>query len=137
MEKDEAIKLLIQELDFESRTAMAYVRAGGCCEYCGRELVFDRLAYACAEIDHLLPRAKYSEHITGKPENFVLSCSLCNGAKRDTSVLLEGENPELMLAEARTELINRAKKGIEIKLQKPNEMWKVVKTTFAALILSA
>ncbi len=134
MTPQEVIQRLEQDLHFDSRTALAYVHAKGFCEYCGHELIFDRLGYACAEIDHLLPRAAlHSEQITGMQKNYVLSCSLCNGLKRDAPILIPGEDPESMLINAREELIDRARKLIEEKIQEPNEFWNQAKTMFKEL----
>jgi HNH endonuclease len=129
----EAIRRLEENLQFERRTALAYVRAKGLCEYCGRELVFERLGYACAQIDHLLPRAKYSEEITGMEQNFALSCSLCNGIKRDDPLLEPSEDPEYMLTNERSELIRRARALIVRELQRPNEHWNQTKQIFKEL----
>ena len=133
MTSQKAIQYLEQNLRFEPRTAIAYVQADGLCEYCGHELIFDRLGYACAQIDHLLPRAKYPEQITGMQQNFVLSCSLCNGLKRDDPILKTGEDPETMLINERDELIDRAKKVIADKLQEPNRHWNQAITIFKDL----
>ena len=133
MSPEEAIKLLEQELYFEPRTALAYVRAYGHCEYCDRKLIFDRLGYACAEIDHLLPRALYPDEITGMSENFVLSCSLCNGTKRDAQLLKLEEDPEYMLLQERAELVQRARELIDERLIDSNIMWERAKKIFKEL----
>ena len=133
MTKEEALKRLEKDLFFDPRTASAYVRAKGLCEYCGQELIFNRLGYACAQIDHLLPRAKYSDDITGTEENFVLSCSLCNGLKRDAPILEPEENPESMLKSHRDELIARSIKIIKEKLREPDNYWDQAKIIFKEL----
>ncbi len=129
----EAIDRLKSDLQFEPKTAQAYIHAEGLCEYCGQELIFNRLGYACAQIDHLLPRAKYSQQITDKQENYVLSCSLCNGLKRDESILKPDEDPETMLDHEKEELIKRAKTFIEEKIQEPDELWNQAKAIFVGL----
>lgn len=134
MRIDEAITALEgAPLYFEPRTAAAYVNARGRCEYCGRELIDDRLAYACAQIDHLLPQGNFPYEITGKKENFVLSCLLCNGTKRDKCVLEDGEDPLAMLSFHRAALIQRAGKLIQSRQQNADEQWNRVKAIFSRL----
>jgi len=60
-------------------------------------------------------------------QNFVLSCSLCNGIKRDDLILNSGENPEDMLINKRDELVARARELIETKLKTPNNHWEQAK----------
>jgi 5-methylcytosine-specific restriction endonuclease McrA len=52
-------------------------RANGYCEYCGENLLISRAAYASAQVDHVLARAKEGED---KIENLRLACSLCNSS---------------------------------------------------------
>ena len=58
---DEIAQRLHRELDFNEGTARAYARTLGRCEYCDRDLIGDRLGYACGAIDHLLPKSTYPE----------------------------------------------------------------------------
>ena len=51
--------------------------ANGYCEYCGEDLLISRAAYASAQVDHVLARAKGGED---KIENLRLACSLCNSS---------------------------------------------------------
>lgn len=131
MKPKDARQKLVDELAFFPATAVAYVRARGRCEYCGRELIQDRLGYACAQIDHILPR-RYEEFVFD-PDNFALSCSLCNNLKGSTSVLHEGESPGDMLKNHRTVLINRARRLVEERLQDANAPWNKVCEIFASL----
>ena len=62
--------------------AVALVRHGGRCAYRGRDLVGERLSYASAQTDRLLPKAHFPD-LANHKDNWVLSCSVCNGAKRD------------------------------------------------------
>lgn len=50
-------------------------KANGYCEYCDDDLLISRAAYASAQVDHVLARAKGGED---KIENLRLACSLCN-----------------------------------------------------------
>lgn len=134
MKLDEAMmELQKAPLYFEARTARAYINARGYCEYCGHELIQDRLGYASAQIDHLLPQGKFPYEITGREENFVLSCSLCNGIKRDAVVLIDDEDPLVMLSSQRAELVDRSRKLIEKRLESANEKWACVKAIFSGL----
>ena len=81
MTDDEKIGSLVQ-CGWHKHTATAFARAGGRCEYCGRDLLHDRLGYAVGEMDHLLPRAQHPQ-LVDCPDNWILSCRLCNSVKRD------------------------------------------------------
>jgi hypothetical protein len=129
--------LLAAPLNFEQRTAITYINAKGRCEYCDRDLIHDRLGYACAQIDHLLPQGKFPYEITGRQNNFVLSCALCNGVKRDSVVLEEGEEAFAMLATNRSQLILRAREIIEKGLEEANLKWVHVKNIFSELASSS
>jgi 5-methylcytosine-specific restriction endonuclease McrA len=59
-------------------------RAKGYCEYCGEDLLISRAAYASAQVDHVLARAKDGED---KIENLRLACSLCNSSLSRYNVL--------------------------------------------------
>lgn len=60
-----------------ANTATAFVRAGGRCEYCGYDLLYDRLKYAVGEMDHLLPKKQYPQ-LEHCHDNMIYSCRLCN-----------------------------------------------------------
>lgn len=129
----EGIALQLMEcLNFEPRTAFAYARARGHCEYCGCDLVFDRLHYACAQIDHLLPRSKNALAVYELKQNFVLSCSLCNGLKREAPILHDGEDAAEMLLKNRTKLVQRARALIGERLKIADRDWERAKAIFLA-----
>ena len=50
------------------------------CGYCGENLLTDVVRMFSAQLDHLVPRAKYRE-LEYVEENWVLACSLCNQLK--------------------------------------------------------
>jgi len=52
-------------------------KANGYCEYCGENLLISRAAYASAQVDHVLARAKDGGN---NIENLRLACSLCNSS---------------------------------------------------------
>ena len=81
MTDDERITALIGEAHVSLSYATALVRAGGRCEYCGTDLLTNRLGYGVGEVDHLLPRTEYLEEVTETPANWVLACSICNSIK--------------------------------------------------------
>ncbi len=74
----ETIVALLEELKFSPSMPIAYLRARGRCEYYGCDLLRDRLGYASANVDHLLRKEKYDDHIIERQENCILSCSCCN-----------------------------------------------------------
>ena len=128
MTQEEAAKRLFEEAGFEKRTAAAYVRTNGNCEYCGTDLISNRLIYAGAQIDHLLPKSKHAPEIYEMAENYALSCTLCNGRKKDASVLEEGEDPKTILLTKRADLIGRAQLIIEKKRADEDKTWNLVKS---------
>ena len=87
---DEIAMRLQQELQFHEGTAWAYARTGGRCTYCYRDLIADRLGFACGEIDHLLPMVLYPD-LADNIDNWVLACRLCNSVKGAHDVLRDGE----------------------------------------------
>ena len=93
----ETIVALLEELKFSPSMPIAYLRARGRCEYCGCDLLRDRLGYASANVDHLLPKEKYDDHIIERQENCILSCSCCNSTKGRHDILLDGVDAEDML----------------------------------------
>jgi hypothetical protein len=52
-------------------------RANGYCEYCGQDLLVSRAAYASAQVDHVLARAKQGLHSL---DNLRLACCQCNSS---------------------------------------------------------
>ena len=117
-------KRLIVELRFDESIATAYAKSKGRCEYCKRDLIHDRLGYACAQLDHLLPVSKVAQKIADIPANWVLSCSYCNGEKRAAWLLCPDEDPITMLTDRRQELIERARKYIQCKAIKRDQDWE-------------
>lgn len=121
----DVIKQLENKIGYSNDLASAFVRARGRCEYCGADLLMSRQGYAIAEIDHLLPRSKFAE-LSDNKQNHVLSCSTCNGVKKDESPLNKdkGEVANQMLEENRCELILRARKYIADKMEDYDEDWR-------------
>ena len=108
---------LEQEAGWHKSIATAFARAGGRCEYCGVDLLHDRLGYAVGELDHLLPKKKHPE-VEHCPDNWVLSCRLCNVTKgqEDVSQSRTGKhvtpgfvrrNREILLTDARGHIYAR------------------------------
>ena len=135
---DEAVAKF-KELGLESY-GRETISSLGRCEYCDRDLVFDRLGYACREHDHLLPKTHYPE--CDIAANIVSACSICNGLKRDYDVLdpdgiLKDTNKEEYdaLREKAEEHLNKDRAGLIEKVrghinwerkEKDGE-WKIVK----------
>ncbi len=106
MTDDEKIGSLVQ-CGWHKHTATAFVRAGGRCEYCGPDLLHDRLGYAVGEMDHLLPRAQHPQ-LVDCPDNWILSCRLCNSVKRDW-------DPAPGLASEPSRRIREGRKGVHLR----------------------
>lgn len=118
---------LIVELNFAESTATAYAKSGGRCEYCKRDLIHDRLGYGCQQTDHLLPIHAFEERVVENPDNWVLSCSICNGIKGGHCVVLNGEDPIEMLIHHRTVLIERAREYILNLRHQADQDWKTAR----------
>lgn len=132
MNEKDAIRRLCEQCGFEAKTATAYVRARGYCEYCERDLVAKRFPYACAEIDHLLPKSKAKQlgYDASAQENHVLACHLCNNVKGNHVVLVKGEDPKQMLKSSRGTLIKRACKYIGQHERKNVQLHRKVRKIF-------
>ena len=61
MSKPAETQATLEALGIWTPLAQALVEFEGRCAYCDRDLVSTRLGYACAETDHLLSQAKYSD----------------------------------------------------------------------------
>ncbi len=72
---------LVGECHLQYAYAIAMSRSGGHCEYCGADLLWDRLGYGVGSVDHLLPKSFYPEQVTYTPDNWVLACDVCNSIK--------------------------------------------------------
>ena len=134
----EADSKLVEELKtvLGCRWATSYVRYRGRCAYCLCDLLADRQGYATAQIDHLLPQACYPD-LEGTPDNWVLSCSLCNHTKRDWDPLegKGGEDAGVVLADDRRrgELIAAAREYIENRrAMKVDKEWNEVRGIIAS-----
>ena len=119
---------LMTELGFGEIPATLYARERGRCEYCKRDLIHDRLGYACQESDHLLSIAGLRERnvdndIAESLENRVLSCSYCNNLKGRHWILQNDEDPWQMLTTHRQELIDRARQYIGKLAEEKDQDW--------------
>ena len=72
---------LVQECRVDPAYAVALSRSGGRCEYCGVDLLRDRLGYGVGRVDHLLPKSQYPKEVSESPDNWVLACDVCNSIK--------------------------------------------------------
>ena len=123
---------LSRELDFGPIWATLYARERGRCEYCKRDLIHDRLGYACAEIDHILPRAGLAkrgidQQIADSLENSVLCCSYCNNLKGKLWVLKKNEDPLTMLTHHRQKLIERVRRLIGPIAAEKDQVWQTAR----------
>lgn len=115
--------------------AIIYARFRGRCGYCHRDLIADRFRYACAEIDHLLPKSTYPA-VADNPLNWVLACRLCNSTKLTYDVLRDGGvlggeiDPQEALEneDERNLLIQAASTYVHNRLHNVhNPRWEIVK----------
>ena len=72
---------LAGECRLDRAYAIAMSRSGGHCEYCGVDLLWDRLGYGVGRVDYLLPKSYYLKEVTEAPDNWVLACDVCNSIK--------------------------------------------------------
>lgn len=96
------------------------------CEYCGEPLLSDLIRFYSAQLDHLLPKAKYpDETIKDNPDNWVLSCYTCNQIKRAfdpwEKLMGRGKSSEQIDINANREaLLQECRKYIDEKKEKWN-----------------
>lgn len=84
-------------------------------------------------MDHLLPRSRFHEAVAETKENYVLSCSLCNGVKRDHVVLQATEDAVTMLMHKREVLIERARRYVVEQLVSADSDWNAAKEILSAM----
>ena len=80
---DSKVVTLIAECHLDVAYATALVQSGGRCEYCGCNLLHDRLGYEIGVVDCLLPKEMYLDDVAGCKDNWVLSCQMCSSIKAD------------------------------------------------------
>ncbi len=107
----EAAKRALLKLNFSEVHAEVYLRAKGKCEYCGVDLIRDRMAFAGIQIDHILP---VSSGGTSGQDNLALSCTICNSIKSNWK-------PDQTLS--RGEQLLQARAYIGDKLRSHDELW--------------
>lgn len=122
------VKRLKEEAGLPCYWAIPYVRGRGRCGYCGQDLLADRQGYATAQIDHLLPKACYPA-CKDEPDNWVLSCSLCNHTKSDWHPFEKQgcEDPVALLKDEaqRSDLITKAQEYIQCRrAEKVDHEWR-------------
>ena len=128
------VRRLCREADIPEERAVSLVRDRGSCAYCGRDLLVDRLGYATARVDRLLPRSSYPE-CADVEDNWVLGCSLCIGTKRDWDPLDPDEKKDAtgVLRDQRPELIRRATCYIEVRrMDAGDREWLAVRRVLLA-----
>jgi predicted nuclease with RNAse H fold/5-methylcytosine-specific restriction endonuclease McrA len=100
----------------EARTTRAMLRDGGCCIYCGLDLVTNTELLLSAELDHLVPQVIFREAgVTGYIKtgdylaNLVFCCGPCNDAKDNWPVCAEEpERTRLLTSASRQDYIAAA-----------------------------
>ena len=119
------------EMDWYEGLARAIECANGNCVYCGENLVETRLGYSSIEMDHLLPKSIYKK-VEWDFDNHVLSCSSCNGMKKNWNPLEEGENALEMLRGNKQEIINRVSDYLSDKIEARENEWQRVRAKFTS-----
>ena len=82
---DSKVVTLIAECHLDVAYATALVQSGGRCEYCGCDLLHDRLGYEIGVVDCLLPKDMYLDDVAGCKDNWVLAVK-CAAASRPTGI---------------------------------------------------
>lgn len=107
----------MKAIGYSQRDALVFVRAKGCCEYCGVDLVHNRIAWDAAQFDHVIPKSKSG---SDDESNLALSCKVCNNAKM--TFVPEGDD--------RSARIKSAQLHISSRREHANEYWKTVSNMF-------
>ncbi len=123
---DKRVEILKTKYRWYEGIARALVDAKGRCVYCGEDLMDTRLGYSSIVMDHLLPKAIYSE-FEHNYTNHVLSCSSCNSIKGNFDPVRNGENPQSML-ENRELLIERCIAHLKAKIDARKLEWEDIRS---------
>ena len=121
----------LKRLEYPPHLAQQWLEGNGRCTYCGRDVLHDRLGFACQVGDHLLPQGHYQQ-FSGDTRNEILCCSLCNSVKGDFDPLFDGEDPGEMLEHHRRTLVQRAREYI---LQQRLDHWDSLWVATRAAVL--
>jgi 5-methylcytosine-specific restriction endonuclease McrA len=104
-------------LGYSVRDAFIFVRAKGCCEYCGAELIHDRIAFDSVQFDHIVPKSKGG---SDDPENIAFACKVCNTAK----------NTYMPTGATREERIQDVRRHLKERRAHANDFWEKVSNAF-------
>ena len=100
----------------------AFIRDGGCCAYCGKQLMETYGVSKTATIDHLLPRCKYRDR-GWDVDNLVPACAPCNRIKLDYDPSDEKGETLVITAEVRRGLIGKVIEEIA-KISREDKHWE-------------
>jgi len=89
-------------LEYSREDAVVFVRAKGKCEYCGVDLIHNRIAWDSVQFDHIIPKSKGG---SDKTDNLALSCKICNNAKM--TFYPQGVTREELLLSAKAHISER------------------------------
>lgn len=116
---EDQIDLLMNELNTNRQTAVAFIKSKGRCIYCGIDLLSDWHNYQCSQLEHILPKAKYPD-LEWNEDNCVLGCTACNMIKHNFDPLkgceAASQNPSEYLSSHKEELIVKAREHIFARL---------------------
>ncbi|SRR5258707_15532974 len=107
----------------------AFIRDGGCCVYCGKELLREFVGACDACGDHLLPRSKYPD-LVDNVDNCVPACVDCNRMKHDFDAS-KGRGMNRVITESvRQSFIRKSREVIERKKIEDGRVFQTGKTAF-------
>lgn len=107
----------------------AFIRDGGCCVYCGKELLeeFGPSCDACG--DHLLPRSKYPD-LAKNVNNCVAVCANCNRIKHNYDAS-DGKGMKIVLTRrVRQSFIRKCRQVIKRKKIEDGRVFESGRTLF-------
>jgi HNH endonuclease len=90
----------------------AFIRDGGCCVYCGKEVLKEFGLVFCG--DHLLPKSVYPD-LAQNVDNLVPACSECNLIKHHYDPSEKNGIDLVITEEVRLDLVRKAREEIRIR----------------------
>ncbi len=113
---DDDARAYLRKNGWSDSTLDVWLRANGCCEYCGKDLQTKSDDYFHGyNIDHIVPA---SLHGASEIDNYALACRACNLIKRNVTFHSSTE------ALTRSELIKRASDYIQRERRRNDERLK-------------
>ena len=116
---DELVRQLVSSYGWSAETFAIWKLSDFRCTYCGLNMLGTLEAHRLGQIDHILPRYKYT-NLIAEPTNLTLSCQICNFLKgrhdpNGTPPVLPIDHRGEINSADRAELIARAKHAVNTK----------------------